>query len=48
MLFERTEVTEVWCVESRIGKQLKDAGIATIQNLVQLDLAPAATPANGR
>ena len=36
-LFERTEVTEVWGVGPRIGKQLKDSGIATVQDLVQLD-----------
>ena len=36
-LFERTDVTEVWGVGPRIGKQLKDSGIATVQDLVQLD-----------
>lgn len=36
-LFERTEVTEVWGVGPHIGKQLKDSGIATVQDLVQLD-----------
>ena len=36
-LFERTEVTEVWGVGPRIGQQLKDSGIATVQDLVQLD-----------
>lgn len=37
VLFERTDVTEVWGVGPRIGKQLKEAGIATVQELVQLD-----------
>jgi DNA polymerase V len=37
ILFERTDVTEVWGVGPRIGKQLKDAGILTVQDLVQLD-----------
>lgn len=36
-LFERTEVTEVWGVGPRIGKQLKEIGIATVLDLVQLD-----------
>lgn len=36
-VFQRTEVTEVWGVGARIGKQLKEAGIATVQDLVQLD-----------
>lgn len=41
-LYERTEVTEVWGVGPRIGKQLKEAGIATVQDLVQLDLVTVA------
>lgn len=36
-LFERSAVTEVWGVGPQIGRQLKDIGIATVQDLVQLD-----------
>lgn len=35
-LFERTAVTEVWGVRPQIGRQLKEIGIATVQDLVQL------------
>lgn len=41
-LFERTEVTEVWGVGPRIGKQLTDAGVHTVLDLVNLDLATVA------
>ena len=34
-----TEVGEVWGVGPRIGKQLKEAGIATVLDLVRLDIA---------
>lgn len=37
MLFERTEVTEVWGVGPRIGKQLKEAGVSTVWDLFKLD-----------
>jgi DNA polymerase V len=36
-LYKRTEVSEVWGVGRRIGQQLKDAGIATVLDLKQLD-----------
>jgi DNA polymerase V len=39
VLFERTEVTEVWGVGPRLGKQLKDSGITTVWDLMQLDAA---------
>lgn len=38
-LFKRTEVTEVWGVGSRIGKQLNAAGIQTVLDLKRLDPA---------
>ena len=38
-LYRRTDVTEVWGVGRRIGQQLKDAGIATVLDLKQLDPA---------
>ena len=38
-LFKRTDVAEVWGVGRRIGKQLKDAGIATVLDLKQLEPA---------
>jgi DNA polymerase V len=37
--FEATEVGEVWGIGRRISKQLKDGGIHTVQDLVELDLA---------
>ena len=41
-LFERTEVTEVWGVGPRIGKQLKEAGVHTVLDLMRLDPATVA------
>ena len=40
-LFKRTEVTEVWGVGPRIGKQLNAAGIHTVLDLKRLDPATA-------
>ncbi len=42
LLFERTEVTEVWGVGPRIGKQLNEAGVHTVLDLVNLDPATVA------
>ncbi len=36
-LFNRTDISEVWGVGSRIGKQLRDHGIDTVQELKHLD-----------
>jgi DNA polymerase V len=38
-LFKRTEVTEIWGVGPRIGKQLKAGGIQTVLDLKRLDPA---------
>lgn len=35
-LFQATEVGEVWSVGRRIGKQLNDAGVRTVLDLVRL------------
>lgn len=39
IVLSATEVGEVWGVGPRIGKQLKEAGIATVLDLVRLDTA---------
>jgi DNA polymerase V len=41
--FTATEVGEVWGIGRRISKQLKDGGIHTVQDLIQLDLATIRT-----
>lgn len=41
--FAATEVNEVWGIGRRISKQLKDGGIHTVQDLIQLDLATIRT-----
>jgi DNA polymerase V len=41
--FAATEVGEVWGIGRRISKQLKDGGIHTVQDLVELDLATIRT-----
>ena len=38
-VFEATEVGEVWGIGRRIGKQLTDGGIKTVQDLVRMDVA---------
>jgi DNA polymerase V len=38
-VFEATEVGEVWGIGRRIGKQLTDGGIKTVQDLVRMDPA---------
>lgn len=38
-VFEATEVGEVWGIGRRIGKQLTEGGIRTVQDLVQVDAA---------
>jgi DNA polymerase V len=38
-VFEATEVGEVWGIGRRIGKQLTDSGIQTVQDLVHMDVA---------
>jgi len=38
-IYKRTEVGEVWGVGRRIGQQLKDAGIATVLDLKNMDPA---------
>ncbi len=38
-VFEATEVGEVWGIGQRIGKQLTDGGIKTVQDLVRMDVA---------
>jgi DNA polymerase V len=41
--FAATEVNEVWGIGRRISKQLKEGGIHTVQDLIQLDLATIRT-----
>lgn len=41
--FTATEVGEIWGIGRRISKQLKDSGIHTVQDLIQLDLATIRT-----
>ena len=38
-VFAATEVGEVWGIGRRIGKQLTDGGIKTVQDLVRMDVA---------
>jgi DNA polymerase V len=38
-VFEATDVGEVWGIGRRIGKQLMDSGIKTVQDLVRMDVA---------
>jgi DNA polymerase V len=38
-VFEATEMGEVWGIGRRIGKQLTDGGIKTVQDLVRMDVA---------
>lgn len=38
-VFEATEVGEVWGIGRRIGQQLRDGGIHTVQDLVRMDPA---------